>query len=580
MMDFRKILLLLSLILSVLVCYPQKNARKSDKKASAEKPFDFNFSFYFLEGNKNKNLGDYDAAIRNYTRALTIDNTQPAAYYEIATILFASGDYQAAQTYAEKAVQYDKTNNIAYIDMLIYTYQYSNQNEKTIPLYRKLIASNPNDIENYYELAKVYQTLNKPKDAIKVLDEAEKQVGITDIISVQKEMMYEKMGNMNKSFEEMKRLRDAYPTNLRYKAMLAEAYFQNKKFDLAKTEFSELEKMNIDEGLVYLSLAEYHRATDAQYYNYFAMLEKAFNCDDESLTYELKMQILNQLLPIARTDDYIKVQIKRLTSIVEKQYPSDIALIALKADIAMMNNDYKSVQQNLSDIVAEDKSSFEIWEHLMNIDYHLQDYDKLYEHSKEASELFPNVLSVYQFYVVAAYLKKEFREVVEAVDYASMLSVDNQQVMIDLLSMQGDAYHALKEYHKADSVYEYILFKDGDFESVLNNYSYNLAVRGEKLDKALEMSTHLIELNPSSPTFIDTHAWVLYKNGELDEALKYMNDAIAKDNSNAVYYDHRGDIQFKLGKKDEALSDWKKALELDPENKSLENKIRNKSLTE
>ena len=152
--------------------------------------------------------------------------------------------------------------------------------------------------------------------------------------------------------------------------------------------------------------------------------------------------------------------------------------------------------------------------------------------------------------------------------------------MIDLLSMQGDAYHALKEYHKADSVYEYILFKDGDFESVLNNYSYNLAVRGEKLDKALEMSTHLIELNPSSPTFIDTHAWVLYKNGELDEALKYMNDAIAKDNSNAVYYDHRGDIQFKLGKKDEALSDWKKALELDPENKSLENKIRNKSLTE
>ena len=89
-------------------------------------------------------------------------------------------------------------------------------------------------------------------------------------------------------------------------------------------------------------------------YNYFAMLEKAFNCEDESLTYELKMQILNQLLPIARTDDYIKVQIKRLASIVEKQYPSDIALSALKADIAMMNNDYKSVQQNLSDIVAED----------------------------------------------------------------------------------------------------------------------------------------------------------------------------------------------------------------------------------
>ncbi|MBQ2574122.1 MAG: tetratricopeptide repeat protein, partial [Bacteroidales bacterium] len=470
MMTFRKILLLMVLLLSLSAGYSQKKAQKSDKKPATEKGFDFNFSFYFLEGNKNKNLGDYDNAIKNYTRALAIDNTQPSAYYEIATILFATGDYQAAQTYAEKAVQYDKTNNIAYIDMLIYTYEYSNQPEKTIPLYRKLIASNPNDIENYYELAKVYQKLNKPKDAIKVLDEAEKKFGITDIVSVQKEMMYEQMGNMNKSFEEMKKLRDAYPTNLRYKAMLAEAYFQNKKLDLAKAEFSELEKMNIDEGLVYLSLAEYHRAVDAQYYNYFAMLEKAFSCDDESLTYELKMQILNQLLPIARNDDYIKVQIKRLASIVEKQYPSDVALSALKADIAMMNNDYKSVQQNLIDIVAEDKSSYEIWEHLMNIDYHLQDFDNLYAHSKEASELFPNMLTVYQYYVVAAYLKKEFREVVEAVDYASMLSLDNQQVMIDLLSMQGDAYNALKNFHKADSVYEYILFKDADFESVLNNY--------------------------------------------------------------------------------------------------------------
>ncbi|MBQ1730590.1 MAG: tetratricopeptide repeat protein [Bacteroidales bacterium] len=578
MMTFRKILLLMVLLLSLSAGYSQKKAQKSDKKPATEKGFDFNFSFYFLEGNKNKNLGDYDNAIKNYTRALAIDNTQPSAYYEIATILFATGDYQAAQTYAEKAVQYDKTNNIAYIDMLIYTYEYSNQPEKTIPLYRKLIASNPNDIENYYELAKVYQKLNKPKDAIKVLDEAEKKFGITDIVSVQKEMMYEQMGNMNKSFEEMKKLRDAYPTNLRYKAMLAEAYFQNKKLDLAKAEFSELEKMNIDEGLVYLSLAEYHRAVDAQYYNYFAMLEKAFSCDDESLTYELKMQILNQLLPIARNDDYIKVQIKRLASIVEKQYPSDVALSALKADIAMMNNDYKSVQQNLIDIVAEDKSSYEIWEHLMNIDYHLQDFDNLYAHSKEASELFPNMLTDYQYYVVAAYLKKEFREVVEAVDYASMLSLDNQQVMIDLLSMQGDAYNALKNFHKADSVYEYILFKDADFESVLNNYSYNLAVRGENLAKALEMSTHLVELNPSSPTFIDTHAWVLYKNGKLDEALKYMDDAIAKDNSNAVYYDHRGDIKFSLGKKDEALADWEKALELDPENSEIEGKVKKKSL--
>ena len=96
-MTFRKILLLSVLLLVFAAGYSQKKAQKSDKKPATEKGFDFNFSFYFLEGNKNKNLGDYENAIKNYTRALTIDNTQPSAYYEIASILFATGDYSSAE---------------------------------------------------------------------------------------------------------------------------------------------------------------------------------------------------------------------------------------------------------------------------------------------------------------------------------------------------------------------------------------------------------------------------------------------------------------------------------------------------
>jgi predicted negative regulator of RcsB-dependent stress response len=57
-----------------------------------------------------------------------------------------------------------------------------------------------------------------------------------------------------------------------------------------------------------------------------------------------------------------------------------------------------------------------------------------------------------------------------------------------------------------------------------------------------------------------------------------MDDAIAKDATNAVYYDHRGDIKFSLGRKDEAVTDWEKALELDPENSEIEEKVRKKSL--
>lgn len=576
---FRKIFLLLLVALSVSACFAQKKPSKKEAEA-AKTGFDYNFSFYFLEGNKSKNLGDYESAIKYYTRALAVDNTQPAAYYELASILFATGDFAGAVSYAEKAVQYDKTGNVAYVDLLIFAYEYSGTPEKALPLYRQLISQSPNKIENYFALAQLYQKLKKDKEAIKVYNQAEKQFGIVDAISIQKELAYERLGNMEKSFEEMRRLRDAYPQNLRYKAMLAEAYYQNGKHDLAVVEFEELEKLNITEGLIYLSLAEYHRAEDAQYYKFFALLEKAFLCDDESLTFELKLQMLNQLLPAAKADDFVKVQLKRLVAIVEKQTPGDVALSALKADIAMMNNDYAEVQKNLMDIIVTDKSTYEIWDNLMSLDYHLKDFDNLYLHSKEASELFPNLLSAYQYYVVAAYLKQKFEDVVEIVDYASMLSIDNQEVMVDMLSMQGDAYAALKKYHEADSVYEYILFKDADYESVINNYSYSLAVRGEKLDRALELSTHLLELSPENPTYIDTHAWVLYRNGKLQEALEYIERAIGIEASNAVYYEHMGDIQFKIGSIDAAMGSWAKSLELNPDNSELQTKVLRKSLTE
>ncbi|MCF0206770.1 MAG: tetratricopeptide repeat protein, partial [Bacteroidales bacterium] len=311
---------------------------------------------------------------------------------------------------------------------------------------------------------------------------------------------------------------------------------------------------------------------------YFTYLEKAFLCEDESLGYEYKLDILNKLLEAAKKDDYVRAQLKYLVSIFERQYPGEIAVCAIKADIAMIDNDLKSVQKNLIELVASEKSSYEVWQHLMSLDYHLQDFDNLYAHSKEVVELFPNILEAYQYFTVAAYLKSSFVEVVESVETAFLLAIDDQQVMVDLLSMQGDAYHALHKYEQSDSVYDYVLYKDAEYISVLNSYSYSLSERGERLDYALELSSRLIKLASDNPSYIDTHAWALYKNGKYGEALEYINKAISIMGDYSVFYDHRGDILYSLKRVDEAVGDWQKALELDPENESLPLKIKNKTI--
>ena len=98
---------------------------------------------------------------------------------------------------------------------------------------------------------------------------------------------------------------------------------------------------------------------------------------------------------------------------------------------------------------------------------------------------------------------------------------------------------------------------------MLNNYSYFLSLRKEKLDEAEKMSTKLIQENPDNATYLDTHAWVLYNLGKIEEARKVIEKAIQqKENVSGAIVEHYGDILYKLGKPKEALEEWKKAKQM------------------
>lgn len=146
--------------------------------------------------------------------------------------------------------------------------------------------------------------------------------------------------------------------------------------------------------------------------------------------------------------------------------------------------------------------------------------------------------------------------------------------------MQGDAYHKTGKNHESDSVFDIILSKDKDYIAVLNNYSYFLAQRGEKLDKALEMSSRLITLEGDKPSYLDTHAWVLFKKGDFNKALEFINKAISMDSKNSVYLEHKGDILYKLDKTSEAVEMWELAKSTGKGSDLLEEKIETKKLIE
>jgi Tfp pilus assembly protein PilF len=141
---------------------------------------------------------------------------------------------------------------------------------------------------------------------------------------------------------------------------------------------------------------------------------------------------------------------------------------------------------------------------------------------------------------------------------------------ISTLALTLDGLH---HFQQSDSMYEAGLRLDPKSALLLNNYGYSLAERGLQLLRALDMSKQAITAEPDNAAYLDTYGWIFYRLGQYNDAAVYIEKSIATGKASAVVHEHLGDVYIKLGQKDRALELWKKALELDPKNEAVKEKI-------
>ena len=96
----------------------------------------------------------------------------------------------------------------------------------------------------------------------------------------------------------------------------------------------------------------------------------------------------------------------------------------------------------------------------------------------------------------------------------------------------------------------------------LNNYAYYLSETGQQLDKAEQMSLKTVKAEPKNATFLDTYAWILFRQKRYAEAKIYIDQTLQCDSdTSAVLLEHAGDIYYHVGNKQQAVEYWKQALE-------------------
>lgn len=556
---------------------PKHPGNKNEADRDFSEKDQVKFEHYFFNASKEKILGNYELALNLFLQCAKINPKEPTPLYEIALIYEQNGDATSAFPFAEKASQLDPDN---YWFQLLYgqVLYKNNQVAKSIKVFEKLLDKNPKELELAFNLAGIYTYENKLREAISLYDRIETQLGISEDISYQKQQLYLKLNDVEGAASEIKKLILAFPSETKYYGVLGDIYFTNGQEENALEIYQKVLKIDPEAPFVHLSLADYYRKKGQKALSYEHLI-LAFK--NPELDIDTKMKILLSYYSLSSNNDELKKQAFELCGILTEVHPSDAKSYSIYGDFLYRDGQLKESREAFKKSVSLDQSRFPVWNQILVIDIELSDFTSLVEDGMQTIELFPNQPTAYFFYGYGLVQKKDYTKALEYLNIGKDLVFNNDELLTQFYSTLGEAYYRLNRFSESDNAFENALRKNPNDATILNNYSYYLSERGEKLEKAAEMSAKSNNLQSGQPSFLDTYGWILYKQAKYAEAKEWLKKAIdSGGNSNSTILEHYGDALYKLDEKENALMYWKKAEENGGKSEFLKKKIADKKLYE
>jgi tetratricopeptide (TPR) repeat protein len=115
---------------------------------------------------------------------------------------------------------------------------------------------------------------------------------------------------------------------------------------------------------------------------------------------------------------------------------------------------------------------------------------------------------------------------------------------------------------------------DPNHPDAMNYLGYMDAEDGVNLEEAKALVERAIELDPDNGAYLDSLGWVYYKLGNIERAILYLEQAAERLDTDAVIFDHLGEAYFKRRELEKARRNWERALELDPDQTTIREKLQ------
>lgn len=532
---------------------------------------------HYINGSVHENTGEYALAIREYKAALAFDSSA-SIHAALARNYRLTHDPASAVEHGARAVAL-APDNAAYRELLCEAYIANRQLDSAAAQYEILRRTQPSKSEYEYVLARLYQETH-PERALALYQEMlDRTGGDWDVLLRMAETLAS-LGHLEKAVSMLERLRAIEPDNEDLLQNIAVIYTALEQHDTAASVYDDLAS-RFPGHTGYLVLAADNWRRHGDWPRASARLRSAFDAD--SLDAESAMQAGDICFQRALIDSALADSALATFALLKSRYPEDWRPFWFTGALLFNRGDVQRCIPEISRATDLEPRNAQAYDVLARAYLSLERYG---EAIKPLQILVNRNAATAETYAFMGFAYSRLGKDSLAIDALQQaLRLDPKR--IDALGTLALTLDGRKEYTRSDELYTFALtaFENGDMPKddayylLLNNFAYALSERGEQLERAADMARQALVHDSSNTSYLDTFGWVSFKRGDYENALDHILRAVQTSRDSGrkpspVVLEHLGDVYHKLGKPDRALHSWEEAIEQNPANKTLEEKIR------
>ena len=525
--------------------------------------------YFYAESVTQLQKGNYDAAFDLLKHCIELNPYAAEAYYGLTPLYAEMGMDTLALENMEKAVSL-RPDNVTYQERLAQTYLGTKQWDKAINTYERIMSYSPTRTDVLGILIQLYGQNKDYDNIIRCLDRVENIEGASEQTALSKMHIYSLKGEKDKELQVLEDLVKKHPNDMNYRVMKGNWLIQNGMHEEAFEEYQFALRQDPKHVAARLSLLDYYRTLDKD--SLANALQEDILESPEIPTND-KVMLVRKVVAENEQNGADSTQVLDLFNRVlsKPQHSADMTAM-YAAYLQMKNFPQDSINTVYYQALKIEPDNASVRLALIQSLWKEQNFDEIIRLSKEATQYNPDEMAFYYFLGVCYFQKGNNDASLDALrrGVSQINSKSNKEFVSDFYAIMGDILHEKGKSTEAYAAYDSCLQWKPDNISCLNNYAYFLSEEDKDLDKAERMSKKTIDEEPENPTYLDTYAWILFKQQRYEEAQKYIDKVLELSPSpDATLLEHAGDIYSKTGNTKEAVAFWKKALEGKSKNAKL-----------